>query len=64
MADSNDRNARRIMAKHVDKAIARGEIRSHEREKTISLACSNWTGQTGNGHAAETAIKAVKNGLA
>lgn len=64
MADSNDRNNRSIMSKHVDKAIARGEIRSHEREKTISLACNNWTGRVGNGHAAETAIKAVKDGLA
>jgi hypothetical protein len=64
MADANDKNTRLIMGKHVDQAIARGEIRAHEREKTISLAANNWVGQTGNGHAAEAAIKAVKDGLA
>lgn len=60
----NDDNARAIMGQHVDRAIARGEIRAHEREKTVSLACNNWVGQTGNSQAAQAAIRAVKDGLA
>lgn len=64
MASRDDASARSIMGQHVDRAIARGEIRSHEREKTIDLACTNWRGQIGNGPAAEAAIDAVKKGQA
>lgn len=63
MADTNDRNNRAIMGRHVDRAIAKGDIRPHERERTIDIACTNWTGRTGNGHAAEAAIETVKRGL-
>lgn len=62
MADMTDRNARAIMAKDVDRAISRGEIRPHEREKTISRAVTNWTGRTGQGTAVETAIESIKRG--
>lgn len=63
MASRTDRNARVIMGQHIDRAIAKGEVRPHEREKAIDIACDNWTGQTGNGVAAEHAINAIKRGV-
>lgn len=63
MSDPKDQNARSIMGNHIDQAIRNGDLRSHERARAIDLACINWVGQTGNGNAAETAIKAIKSGI-
>jgi hypothetical protein len=56
-------NARSIMSRHIDKAIERGDIRPHERDRAIDLAVNNWKGNMGNGQAADLAIEAFKKGI-